>query len=174
MSDYYLRSTTADWPELLNLGVLLGEISIDEQGNPHGNGFVVVNHTGHVYKPTGETAVVDGETVALTAPVLAPDGQPYMHANLRTTQDLGATVAGKIAYLQNQIVKELEMAELPPDEDEETGEIVDTRPYYLNRVARMESDVAKWQETLSNLGKYFLLDEEGKPRTPADPAWVFA
>ena len=132
MNTYYLRSTTADWPELLNLGVLLGEISIDEQGNPHGNGFVVVNHTGHVYKPTGETAVVDGETVALTAPVLAPDGQPYMHANLRTSQNLG------------------------------------------EKAAELAAEFPKLAAAMSNLGKYFLLDEEGKPRAPADPAWVFA
>jgi hypothetical protein len=132
MNTYYLRSTTTDWPELLNLGVLLGEIQLDEQGNPHGPGFVVVNHNGHVYKPTGETAIVEGETVELTAPVLGPDGLPYMHANLRTSQNLGEKAA--------------ELAESHPE----------------------------LAEALSNLGKYFLIDEEGKPRTPANPAWVFA
>jgi hypothetical protein len=132
MNTYYLRSTTTDWPELLNLGVLLGEITIGEDGNPYGPGFVVVNHNGYVYKPTGETAIVEDETVELTAPVLGPDGLPYMHANLRTSQNLGEKAA--------------ELAESHPE----------------------------LAEALSNLGKYFLIDEEGKPRTPANPAWVFA
>jgi hypothetical protein len=132
MNTYYLRSTTTDWPELLNLGVLLGEITIGEDGNPYGPSFVVVNHNGYVYKPTGETAIVEGETVELTAPVLGPDGLPYMHANLRTNQNLGEKAA--------------ELAESHPE----------------------------LAEALSNLGKYFLIDEEGKPRTPANPAWVFA
>jgi hypothetical protein len=133
MNTYYLRSTTTDWPELLNLGVLLGEIQLDEQGNPHGPGFVVVNHNGYVYKPTGETVTdEDDNTIELTAPVLGPDGLPYMHANLRTSQNLGEKAA--------------ELAESHPE----------------------------LAEALSNLGKYFLIDEEGKPRTPANPAWVFA
>lgn len=136
--DYFIRATQQDWPELLNLGVLLGEITIGEDGKPHGPGFVIVNHNGYVYKPTGETAVVspngevEGETVELTAPVLGPDGLPYMHANLRTSQNLG----------------------------EKAAELAASHP---------ELAVA-----LSNLGKYFLLNEEGKPRAPAQPAWVFA
>lgn len=132
MNTYFLRATTTDWPGLLSLGVLLGEITIGEDGKPYGPGFVVVNHNGWVYKPTGETVVVDGETVELTAPVLGPDGQPYMHANLRTGQNLGEKAA--------------ELAESHPE----------------------------LAAALSDLGKYFLLDEEGKPRAPNNPAWVFA
>jgi hypothetical protein len=170
--DYFLRFIESDKPAVRALGILLGELHNTDDDSLVGNGFVLI---GHLYAPTGETILDDdGNVIELREAIKDPNGNPYIHANLRTNQDLGATVAGKIAYLQNQIVKELEMAELPPDEDEETGEIVDTRPYYLNRVARMESDVAKWQETLSNLGKYFLLDEEGNARTPKQPQQVFA
>lgn len=132
MNTYYLRSTQADWPELLQLGVLLGELHVGEGGKHYGPGFVVVNHNGYVYEPTGETVVVEGETVALTAPVLAPDGLPYMHANLRTAQNLGEKAA--------------ELAQQYPE----------------------------LAAALSNLGKYFLLDEDGKPRAPNNPHGVFA
>ena len=85
MNTYYLRSTTTDWPDFLQLAVTLGILSLDEDGKPHAHGWDFI---GPVYKPTGETVIVEGMETPLTAPVLAPDGQPYIHANLRTSQNL--------------------------------------------------------------------------------------
>jgi len=85
--DYFLRCTQSDWPELLNLGVTLGILRITETGDHYGDGWDFI---GSVYRATGET-VSDPETgqpIDLTAPVLAPDGLPYVHANLRLSFDL--------------------------------------------------------------------------------------
>lgn len=92
MSDYrnyFLRSTQADKANLLALGVLLGVLA-EHEGSHYATAgdFIILNDDGKVYRPTGETVVIDGIETALTAPVLDDQGQPYWHANLRTTINL--------------------------------------------------------------------------------------
>jgi hypothetical protein len=50
-----------------------------------------------VYRPTGETVVVDGIETALTEPVRDAQGNLYWHANLRTTIDLRERAEAKAA-----------------------------------------------------------------------------
>ena len=101
--DYFIRATQQDWPDFLQLAVTLGILSVDEDGKEYAHGW---DYIGLVYKPTGETVIVEGMETPLTAPVLAPDGQPYMHANLRTAQNLselaeahGVSLADFYAYI---------------------------------------------------------------------------
>lgn len=110
-NDYYVRALPADWPELLQLGEKLGAISVSyphrtdelqpdgavvtELGEPviaanHGGAW---DYLGEIQRPTGE---LDAEGNPIMAPVAAPDGTPYLHANLRTPISLGA-VARKLA-----------------------------------------------------------------------------
>jgi hypothetical protein len=74
----------------------------------------------------------DGNVIKLQRVIADPDGNPYIHANLRTTQDLRA-VAEQLA-----------------------------------------ADNPQMAEALSDLGRFFLLDEEGNARTPSSPQRVFA
>lgn len=123
MKDYFIRCTQSDKPELYRLAEALGQVLLNpETGTYSGPGWVDI---GPIYRGTGEFVTVDGVETELTAPVLAPDGQPYHHANLRTSDDLRALA---------------EAAGIP---------VVD-------------------------LGRFFVVDEEGNPTTPKQPAVVFA
>jgi hypothetical protein len=94
MSDYFLRFIESDLPEVRILGILLGELHDTEDDSLVGNGFVMV---GHLYEPTGETTTdEDGNVINLQRVIADPDGNPYIHANLRTNQDLRA-VAEQLA-----------------------------------------------------------------------------
>ena len=128
--DYFLRFTESDLPAVRQLGILLGELHDTDDGSLVGNGFVLI---GHLTKPTGETVTDEfGNVIELRRVITDPNGNPYIHANLRTNQDLRA-------------VAELLAAEHP-----------------------------EMAEALSNLGRFFLLDENGQPRTPKQPQVVFA
>jgi hypothetical protein len=128
--DYFLRFLESDLPEVRILGILLGELHDTEDDSLVGNSFVLV---GHLYEPTGETTTdEDGNVIKLQRVITDPDGNPYIHANLRTNQDLKA-VAEQLA-----------------------------------------ADNPQMAEALSNLGRFFLLDEEGNARTPSNPQRVFA
>lgn len=84
--NYFLRSAHADRPQLLALGVLLGVLR-EHKGRHYATAGDFVE-LGPVCRPTGETVLVDDIETALTEPVLDDNGQPYWHANLRTTINL--------------------------------------------------------------------------------------
>ena len=125
MKDYFIRCAQSDKPELYRLAEALGQVTYNPETQTYsGPGWVDI---GQIYRETGET-VTDAETVqpiALTAPVTAPDGQPYYHANLRTSDDLRALA---------------ESRGIP----------------------------------VADLGRFFVVDEEGNPTAPKQPAVVFA
>lgn len=75
---YYIRAIEQDWPLVESLAIALGIAQRSESGLV-GQGWVYI---GPVYKPTGETATVDGITVDLTEPVRDPGGNLYIHANV--------------------------------------------------------------------------------------------
>jgi hypothetical protein len=130
MSDYFLRFIESDLPAVRALGILLGELHNTDDDSLVGNGFVMV---GHLYEPTGETVTdEDGNVINLQRVIADPDGQPYIHANLRTNQDLKA-VAESMAASHPELAA-----------------------------------------ALSDLGRFFLLDDEGNARTPSNPQRVFA
>jgi hypothetical protein len=89
MSDYrnyFLRCLESDKAALLALGVLLSVLQESE-----GRHYAVAGdfvEIGYVYRPTGETVVVDGIETPVTEPVRDENGNLYLHANLRTTINL--------------------------------------------------------------------------------------
>ncbi len=94
MNLYYIRCHPADWSELLTLGEKLGAVSITKSES--GETTVTANHggawdyIGEIHQPTGETTTdSEGIAVPVMAPVCAPDGTPYLHANLITPLALG-------------------------------------------------------------------------------------
>lgn len=91
MSDYinyWCRCLESDKAELLALGVLL-QVLQESEGKHHATAgdFVEI---GYVYRPTGETVLVDGIETEITSPVIDMGGNKYWHANLRTTIDIEA------------------------------------------------------------------------------------
>lgn len=76
MTDYALRCTQQDKPQLIALGVALGVLQIDaETGAVSGTQGSAWDEIGPIHDAAGD-------------PVLADDGQPYWHTNLRTDVDL--------------------------------------------------------------------------------------
>ena len=59
---------------------------------------------GEIQRPTGE---LDAEGNPISAPVAAPDGTPYLHANLRTPISLGA-VARKLAATDPEVAEAMQ------------------------------------------------------------------
>jgi len=128
--DYFLRFIESDKPSVRALGILLGELHNTDDDSLVGNGFVLI---GHLTEPTGKTITdEDGNVIELREVIKDPNGKPYIHANLRTNQDLRA-VAEQLAVDNPEMAK-----------------------------------------ALSDLGKFFLLDSEGKARAPNKPQVVFA
>lgn len=88
--DYFLRTTDANWPTLISLGVQLGVIAQD--------GDEVSAIDGGQWDYIGQI-VRDG------SPVTDGNGNVYLHANLRTKADLRAlaesnpAMAGALANL---------------------------------------------------------------------------
>lgn len=84
--NYHLRCLESDKQSLLDFGVLLKVLQVSE-GKYYATAgdFVEI---GYVYRPTGETVLVDGIPTPLTAPVVDDQGRPYWHANLRTTVNI--------------------------------------------------------------------------------------
>lgn len=94
MNLYYIRCHPADWNELLTLGEKLGAVQI----NSDESGAQTVTATlggawdfiGEIQQPTGAFTIdVDGNQVPVMQPIAAPDGTPYLHANLITPLALG-------------------------------------------------------------------------------------
>ena len=95
MADYFLRFKESDLPAVRQLGILLGELYDTDDGSLVGNGFVMI---GNLTEPTGETITDDdGNTVELRRVITDPNGNPYIHANLRTDQDLRAVAESLVA-----------------------------------------------------------------------------
>lgn len=84
--NYFLRCIESDKAELLALGVLLQVLQESEGRHCATAGDFV--EIGYVYRPTGETVLVDGIETAVTEPVRDENGNLYWHANLRTTINL--------------------------------------------------------------------------------------
>ena len=124
---YYIRAIESDWPLVESLAIALGIAQRTEAGELVGQGWVYI---GQVYKPTGETATVDGITVELTAPVRDPGGNLYLHAN---------------------VVMDGSLRELAESKAASNPELA---------------------EALSMIPRYFVTDERGQPRSPANPARV--
>lgn len=101
--DYALRCTQQDKPQLIALGVALGVLQIDaETGAVNGTQGNAWDEIGSIYDAAGQ-------------PVLADDGKPYWHANLRTDVDLmtraeaigGSAVAAAMAQLGRWFVADV-------------------------------------------------------------------
>ena len=76
---YYIRAIEQDWPKVEALSIMLEVAQRAESGQLVGQGWVYI---GPIYKPTGETVIVEGQPVDLTAPVRDDLGNLYIHANL--------------------------------------------------------------------------------------------
>jgi hypothetical protein len=160
MNKYYPRCIEADWPTLVNLGVLLGVLqhtpaSEEMEGTPSvgfyeatGEPYDFVDMTrmrpvtpAHTWAPGGAwdfigpihrpTGEVDDEGVPLTEPLTDPEGNVYWHANLLTPIDLRARA-------------EVLAAERP--------------------------EVAA---ALADMARFFPVDNNGQPRAPSNPYRVF-
>lgn len=141
--DYFLRFTESDKPAVRALGILLGELHDTEDDSLVGNGFVYI---GTLTEPTGETTTdEDGNTVELRQVITDAAKNPYLHANLRTNQDLRA-VAESIAVAHPDMATAL--ADLG-------------RFFLLNE-----------QDVLDEEGS--VIAKAGSPRSPNRPQWVFA
>lgn len=89
MNTYYLRTT--DYPTLLQLGEMLGVISLHyeaytEEGEPIGEPTVVATDGGYDY--IGEIALPSDDPEAAPEYISNADGVPYIHANLITPHDI--------------------------------------------------------------------------------------
>lgn len=94
MNLYYIRCHPSDWAELLALGEKLGAVSVTKSES--GETTVTAtqggawDYIGEIHQPTGDTTTdAEGITVPVMAPIAAPDGTPYLHANLITPLALG-------------------------------------------------------------------------------------
>lgn len=126
MNTYYLRFIEADWSAVYALGLTLG---IEFKGYC----WVLCNGNGYIYEPTGLYRTdAQGDQVPLVAPLKDPNGNPYIHANLRIDFDL----------------------------KQRAEEIAERNPTMAS--------------AMQDLGRFFLLDAEGKPRKPNNPHMVFA
>src|SRR6478736_461029 len=76
---YYIRAIEQDWPKVEALAIMLEVAQRADTSELVGQGWV---HIGPIYKPTGETVIVEGLPVEQTAPVLDDLGNLYIHANL--------------------------------------------------------------------------------------------
>jgi hypothetical protein len=96
MNTYYLR--TIDYPQLLEMGVKLGVLQAtydeyDEDGEPVGEPTIsatdcgYLDYIGVIERPTGDA---DMDDLPVMAPIVNPDGVPYLHANLITPHDIRA------------------------------------------------------------------------------------
>ena len=90
MNVYYIRCAPADWPQLIELGKKLGAVTETEDGQIVATQGGAWDYIGEIHQPTGQTTTdSEGITVPVMAPITAPDGTPYLHANLITPLALG-------------------------------------------------------------------------------------
>jgi hypothetical protein len=85
MSDYFIRTSQTDYPTLIALGKMLGAIEeVDGQIVATEGG--AWDYIGPILRPTG--VMLEGGPEM--KPVMAPDGQPFVHVNIRTPISLRA------------------------------------------------------------------------------------
>jgi len=89
MTDYALRCTQQDKPQLIHLGMALGVLQIVQERDPETNQLVNLQVTGAQGSAWDEI----GPIYENDLPILAPDGEPYWHANLRTEVNLAEAAA---------------------------------------------------------------------------------
>jgi hypothetical protein len=121
VSVYYIKTKKADWPNVINLGTILGVLYPTEDGKGIGPGWIY----------GGEFR--DGEIIDIEnlPPFICDEsGIPYIHANLVMEGSLRALAEAKAV-------------EFPA-----------------------------LAEALSEIPRYFLTDEFGQPRAPANPRIV--
>ena len=82
MIDLYLKADSE--PELTSALMAAG-FSVDEDSGALYHPDAALDVIGTIYQPTGETSLVDGQEVPVTAPVSG------YHVNVRTTSDELAT-----------------------------------------------------------------------------------
>ncbi len=82
MIDLYLKADSE--PELTSALMAAG-FSVDEESGALYHPDAALDVIGTIYQPTGETTLVDGQEVPVTAPVSG------YHVNVRTTSDELAT-----------------------------------------------------------------------------------
>ncbi|MGE6120022.1 hypothetical protein ACPCT8_12805 [Aeromonas media] len=82
MIDLYLKADSE--PELTSALMAAG-FSVDEESGALYHPDAALDVIGTIYQPTGETSLVDGQEVPVTAPVSG------YHVNVRTTSDELAT-----------------------------------------------------------------------------------
>ncbi len=82
MIDLYLKADSE--PELTSALMAAG-FSVDEKSGALYHPDAALDVIGTIYQPTGETSLVDGQEVPVTAPVSG------YHVNVRTTSDELAT-----------------------------------------------------------------------------------
>ena len=85
MIDLYLKTDSE--PELTSALMAAG-FSVDEESGALYHPDAALDVIGTIYQPTGETTLVDGQEVPVTAPVSG------YHVNVRTTSDELATALG--------------------------------------------------------------------------------
>ena len=82
MIDLYLK---ADSEQELTSALMAVGFSVDEESGALYHPDAALDVIGTIYQPTGETTLVDGQEVPVTAPVSG------YHVNVRTTSDELAT-----------------------------------------------------------------------------------
>ena len=82
MIDLYLKADSE--PELTSALMAAG-FSVDEESGALYHPDAALDVIGTIYQPTGETSLIDGQEVPVTAPVSG------YHVNVRTTSDELAT-----------------------------------------------------------------------------------
>ena len=87
MIDLYLKTDSE--PELTSALMAAG-FSVDEESGALYHPDAALDVIGTIYQPTGETSLVDGQEVPVTAPVSG------YHVNVRTTSDELATALGAL------------------------------------------------------------------------------
>lgn len=149
--DYYVRAVPSDWPLLLSLGEKLGALV--------------------VHRPTTSHTEEDGTVVQVPAgdPIVAaaaPGAWDFIGELLRPT---GNTVAGPDGA---------QMPEMVPVADANGVAYWHANlrtTVHLGSVAReMAQEDPEVAAAMSQLGRFFLLDEAGSPRLPKAPVRVWA
>ena len=147
MNKYYIRTIPSDWSTLLKLGEKLGAIVLNyetEQQTDEDGNVTTIN----VGEPT--ISATQGGAWDFIGEIYKPTGELDSEGNPIMT---AVKNPEGIAYWHANLITPLALGELASQTqgtDEETA------------------------QGLANLTKFFLLDEQGNARAPAEPARVFA
>lgn len=86
MQTYYLRTIAADYEQMLQLGVTLGAIQINDEVISAPGGCW--DYIGPIHTPTGETVQTDFGPQPVMTPRTDAQGNEYIHVNLITPVNL--------------------------------------------------------------------------------------